>query len=541
PLLSAQFGYFVSGLTINLTKDIGTVPVTSEESAAYELSVPAELLPQPEASVPADKRNSVVLLSNALEDGGPPPKTKTIQVEEEKNGKTRMAKKKVWLEDPHFPKIIIESVEWVENDYEEWPSPLHRNLHAVDESITDSLRNFLRKAWRRPPTETELAKWSSHFQSVRQTMDSDLSALRETFAAALASPHFLYLSEPERDGGLLSAHEIAARLALFLWSSVPDQALNAAADDQSLLDPERLREEIVRMIADPKTDRMAEAFCSQWLDLEGVDRVAVNPQVFRNFDNELKKDMISETQAFFLEVFRKDESALCFLEADFAMLNGRLAKHYGIPGPNSQRFERTPLPANGDRPGGLLGHASVFLSGSDGADSHPIKRAVWIRERLLHDPPKPPPPDVPDLAASVPNLEKLTVREQLEIHAKKAACADCHRSIDPWGIALEGYDAIGLPREKTRRNAQEVSTTTTLPSGHQVQGIEDLQDYLVSHRKDQFAHALVSKLFTYALGRSVDLKDELVLEEVTHAFQESGYRLSSLVESICLSDPFLHR
>ena len=146
--------------------------------------------------------------------------------------------------------------------------------------------------------------------------------------------------------------------------------------------------------------------------------------------------MVEETRSFFGEILRSNTSALQFLDADFTMLNAPLAKHYGLSGPTSQRFERVSLKGT-NRPGGVLGHASTHLAGSDGADSHPIKRAVWIRERLLHDPPNPPPPDVPSVEKSVPNFEKLSIREQLAVHRKKEACADCHRGIDPWGIALE--------------------------------------------------------------------------------------------------------
>ena len=250
--------------------------------------------------------------------------------------------------------------------------------------------------------------------------------------------------------------------------------------------------------------------------------------------------MINETIAFFREVLRSEGSALQFLAADFAMLNAPLAKHYGLNGPNSEHFQRVSL-AGSERPGGLLGHASMHLSGSDGADSHPIKRAVWIRERLLHDPPKPPPPDVPDLATSVPNLAKLSIREQLEGHREKPACNDCHRSIDPWGIALERFDAIGLSRERTARNKKPISTETVLPGGFTISGVADLQQHLLKERPEQFAHALVAKMLTYALGRQTELDDKPLIDRLAAEFAESGYRLSALMEGIVTSDSFMSR
>ena len=250
--------------------------------------------------------------------------------------------------------------------------------------------------------------------------------------------------------------------------------------------------------------------------------------------------MVGETLAFFKEILHSNSSALQFIDADFTMLNATLAKHYGLSGPRSQHFERVSLKGT-NRPGGLLGHASTHLAGSDGADSHPIKRAVWIREHLLHDPPNPPPPDVPDLGTSVPNFEKLSIREQLAVHREKEACADCHRSIDPWGIALEGYDAIGLLREKTARLKKPVSTETVLPGNHQVSGLADLQKFLLDVRRDQFAKALVSKLLIYALGRSLELADEPLVEELSVQFAKDDYRLPGLMKNIVMSELFLSR
>ena len=200
------------------------------------------------------------------------------------------------------------------------------------------------------------------------------------------------------------------------------------------------------MLDDSKSDRFIKEFCGQWLDLEGVDRVAINPAVFKNFDNRLKSDMVGETQAFFKEILRSDTSSLQFIDADFTMLNASLAKHYGLAGPKSQKFERVSLRGSG-RPGGVLGHASTHLSGSDGVDSHPIKRAVWIRERLLHDPPNP----LRQMSLGLKKVCQTLISfpfESSSLFIVKEACADCHRGIDPWGIALEEYGAIGLRRKR---------------------------------------------------------------------------------------------
>jgi len=549
PILSAQYGYFVSGLNLNIMGDAGEAAVTSSTPEYYEISGWPEFFPLPEAHVPGSKLNGIITLQNALDDGEPPAQAVNKVIEEkDKKGKIRKKKVKVFPEDPDFPRIIIESVEIIRNDYPSWPPPPHRRIIREGEELSDPqalekiLARFLRRAWRRPANGDEVNKWLAHYERMRKQADTPVLALRETLSAALASSHFLYLSEPFRSDQprKLNAHELATRLSYFLWSSMPDEELSALADSGRLLESKVLRKQFARMLADDKADRFAGQFSMQWLDLEGVDRVAVNPQYYKDFDNALKPDMIAETQAFFREILRSNTSALQFLDADFTMLNARLAKHYGLKGPRSQNFERVSLHGT-DRPGGVLGHASTHLAGSDGADSHPIKRAVWIREHLLHDPPNPPPPDVPSVEKSVPNFEKLSIREQMEVHREKAACADCHRNIDPWGIALERFDAIGLPREKTARRKKPVSTDTVLPGNYPAGGLGDLQKYLLTERRDQFVRALVTKIFIYALGRSVELRDSPLIEELSESFARDGYRLPSLMADIVTSQPFLSR
>jgi hypothetical protein len=552
-LLQARYGYFAAGLTLNVAEDVGTVPITSTESAVYELTSRAEFFPQPEAHVPEEKQFAVVFLNNALKDGGPLPKEETVEIDDpsgkkdKKTGKVRKKKVKRVKEDPDFPKIIIEKVEFVRNDYKSWPPAEHRAIvpEGTDlaslEGVGGVLDGFLRRVWRRPPTSAESAKWAAHYMAVRKQSSSGIQALRETLAVALASTSFLYLSEPHSGDKSrpLNAHELAARLALFLWSSVPDAELSAVADSGELLNPDELKKQFRRMLRDEKTDRFARHFSSQWLDLEGVDRVAINPQVHK-FNNDLKPYMVEETQAFFREILRNDLSAMQFIDADFTMANGELARYYNLNDlPRSQEFVRVKL--DGKRPGGVLGHASVHMSGSDGADSHPIKRAVWIRERLLHDPPKPPPPDVPDVSETVKNFDKLSLREQLEVHRQKEACNDCHRSIDPWGIALERFSALGMPRTKTKRGGKAISTETVLPGGVPIDGVEALKKYLLSDRRDQFAHALTSKMLTYALGRSMALDDEVLVEDLNKHFADSDFKLSALMEAIVTSEAFMTR
>ena len=553
PILGVDYGYFVSGLTVNFTSPLGQIDIDSSESKTYEICGRAEFSPQPQLNVPVEKLSGAVILRNLLKDGGTPEKPYSPPKEKRQPGEKKKKKKKrgpIYPEDPNFPKIIIEKVEFVSHDFEQWPPRNHKRVVPADVDLSNDdqaaevIENFLAKAWRRSVTKNELSRWTAHFQKLNGEMNSPIAALRELFAAALTSDHFLYLVEPRGADAKtrpLTGYELASRLSYFLWSSMPDDRLLKLGASGELLKTEVLAGEFDRMLADEKSNRFVDQFSGQWLDLEALDRVAINPQYYKNFDNTLKTDMVEETRSFFDEIFRKDLSALLFLEADFTMANASLAKHYGFEkGPQSQRFERISL-AGTSRPGGLLGHASTHMAGSDGADSHPIKRAVWLREKLLHDPPKPPPPNVPDLNESVPNFEKLTVREQLEVHREKAACADCHQGIDPWGIAFERYDAIGMERDKIQKSNKPADPNTVLPGNQKIGGLKDLQKYLVEHRGKQFAEAFTSKLMIYALGRSLDLSDQAVVDELAEEFAADGYRIKNLMKGIVKSNLFLSR
>ncbi|MDA7756720.1 DUF1592 domain-containing protein [Opitutales bacterium] len=547
PILEGSYGFFVSGLTLNIQGSLPEVEIDSNETKTYEISSYAKLFPMTLANVPDDKINGVLTFRNSLDDGNPLPKQlEKITETKDKKGKIKKKKTNYYPEDPNFSKIIIESVEFVANDYSSWPSKIHQQIILPEEDLNNErtaksvISRFLTKAWRKPVDSETSDKWFQHFKKISRDENSSIYALRETLATSLASTNFIYLSElkpNESKPSKLSTHELAARLSYFIWSSMPDVELRALADEDKLHDPKVLAAQVQRMMNDRKVNRFAEEFSKQWLDLGGVDRVAVNPRYHKNFDNRLKPYMQAESLEFFKEIFRKDESITKIIDADFTMLNARLAKHYGLEGPKSQRFERTSLQGT-NRVGGILGHASIHLSGSDGAESHPIRRAVWVRDRLLHDPPKPPPPDVPGIEESVKDFEKLSLREQLEFHRKKESCNDCHRTLDPWGIALEEYSAVGLKRGKTTVHKKPITSDTILPGNHPVDGVEELQNFILLHRKDQFAHAICSKVLIYALGRSLTLEDEILVNELKNEFVKNRFRLSGLLKNIVLSETF---
>ncbi|MDB4526648.1 DUF1592 domain-containing protein [bacterium] len=465
-----------------------------------------------------------------------------------------------------FPGLVVSvaadpgqvEVEWLEFHgplFESWPPTTHKrilfesDLRDRDEMayVREVVQRFLPRAWRRPVTQDEIGRLVGFFKTRRAESPSFEEAIRETLVLALVSPSFLFLLEPDsREVRPLDAYELAARLSYFLWSSMPDDDLTAVAANGALLDDETLRAQVRRMLVDPRASEFVVQFTNQWLDLEAAERVVIDKKFYREFDPEMVGDMKRETQEFFGEILRHNLSARNFLDSDFTMLNDRLARHYGIEGVRSREFQRVALRGEiGDRRGGLLTQAAILTGASSGQDSNVIKRAVFVRDRLLGDPPDPPPPNVPELETAKPDFARLPIRDQLAVHLKDELCADCHRGIDGWGHALEEYDAIGQWRSEVvripggrKKISLPVDAQAKLPDGREVSGAAELKRYLLSHREEQFARALVERIATYGLGRTLGLEDEEILTSLTGEFIASELRLRDLVESFASSAMF---
>lgn len=466
------------------------------------------------------------------------------------------------------PAIIVHSIEFEGPTLESWPPPSHRRIlfpakNAGDEQLyaREVIAKFLSRAYRRPAESADVELMMRYFETIRDEYPSFELAVREVLAMSLVSPEFLYLVEP-RVGEVrqeLSDYELASRLSYFLWSTMPDDQLEKLAASEQLSQPMELDRQVTRMLADPKSQQFVEHFTNQWFDLNALDRVAVNPEFYPDFDDQLKADMRRETQLFFATILAENSSALQMLDADFAIVNRQLAEHYGIAGPRGSQFERVALRGNEHR-GGVLTQASFLLANSNGEDSHPIKRAVWLLDRLLDNRPAPPPPDVPELDPTEPSLAGLSLKRQLELHRTKPACNNCHRGIDPWGIAFENYDAVGRWREAAssstkssstnnasrkkgrRQNASTsssaIESSARLPDGTQVNGVAELKQYLLSQHERQFAQAVVKRLLAYSVGRSIELSDQPSIDRLTDQFAANDYRLRELIAAIVQSDPF---
>jgi hypothetical protein len=245
--------------------------------------------------------------------------------------------------------------------------------------------------------------------------------------------------------------------------------------------------------------------------------------------------MQREPIEFFQYVLNEDRSVMDFLHADYTLLNQNLAKHYGVDRVFGNHFQKVSLTPKTKR-GGLLAQAGLLAMNSDGKDSHPLKRGIWLLESLLHDPPPPPPPAVPQIDLTDPEILKMTLKERMEDHRNDPACMSCHAKIDPWGIAFENFDATGAWRDQI--NGKPVDATSYLYNQSQLAGMEGLKRYLLENRQDQFARAMVHKLASYALGRPLSFADRAEVERITAKLRQKGDGLRTLIQLLIESDLF---
>jgi hypothetical protein len=316
---------------------------------------------------------------------------------------------------------------------------------------------------------------------------------------------------------------------VFLWSSIPDDELLELAEQGKLRKPDVLTAQVNRMLADPRSRRFSQNFVEQWLGLDRMDSVT------HVTDSSLREAMLEEPVAFFEEVLKNNHSIMDFLHSDYAVVNERLAAHYRIPMVYGPHFRRVPITTQTHR-GGLLTSAAVMTMNSDGRDSHPLKRGVWMLKRILDDPPPPPPPNVPEVDLTDPEILKMTLKERIVNHRNKPACISCHSRIDPWGIAFENYDALGTYR--THIQNQPVDATSELFNRQTLAGIDGLKRYLLTDRQDQFARAMVHKLTAYALGRPLSFGDRADIDNLTAQLRRRDDGLSDLIHLIIGSNVF---
>ena len=442
--------------------------------------------------------------------------------------------------------IHIDYIELISPYFDQWPPESHTKIFfehekpAGDESYTaEVLSRFMTRAWRRPVTEEEIERKLTLYSKIRPDCESFEEAMIEVLATVIASPKFLYLvqsrSKKDSKGSRLSDYELASRLSMFLWSSLPDQELIDLAISGKLKEADVLSGQTERMLADPRADRFSKHFVRQWLGMQLLDYLQVDRKVFGGFNDELKHAMQQEPVAFYREVLRKNHSIMDFIHSDYTMINDRLALHYGIPNIFGSHFRKIALDVT-NRRGGLLTQAGLLAMNSDGKDSHPLKRGIWLLENLLHDPPPPPPPAVPEIDLTDPEILKLSLKERMEDHRNDPACMSCHARIDPWGIAFENFDMVG--RWRTHIAGKPVDANSVLFNNQELKGMDGLKRFLLKRRQDQFVRAMVYKLTSYALGRPLRFSDRADLEKITADLRQQDDGLATLVRLIVISDLF---
>lgn len=440
------------------------------------------------------------------------------------------------------PELHVYSVEIEGPFYEEWPLPGFSRYfpdppqEPDTEYLEESLARFAKQAWRRPVAGEEL---EPYLALAREHLDSGndfWAAAKYGIRAILASPNFLYLAEsaPESGSGKVSEFELAARLSAFLWSSMPDETLFALAGSGALSAPSTLRAQVDRMLDDPKSEAFVENFVGQWLGLRKLGEMPPDPESNRTYyEDDLEVAMKRETREFFGHLLSENGSLLDFIDSDYTFLNSALARHYGITGVEGDEFRRVSLnPAY--RRGGLLGHGSILTATSNGVETQPVVRGVWIMENLLGTPPTPPPPDIEPIEPDTRGVS--TMRELMERHRDNPTCFECHRKIDPLGLAMEQFDHIGAWRDKYEKKLP-IDPSGEMPDGTKFEGADGIRAYL-KERPEQFTRCLTEKMLVYALGRRLSFTDRDDIDEIVESMFEEDYGLRELVRQIVGSEPF---
>ena len=459
------------------------------------------------------------------------------------------------------------AVEWIEVEgpleAREWPPATRKQLLGDADlergTFADAgriLKQFAPRAFRRPVSDADLAPYLA---LVRERMDKGVKfgdALRVGLKAVLVSPRFLMLDEQP---GKLDGHALAARLSYFLWSSAPDAELLAAAAKGDLAKPAGLRAQVERLLKHPKASAFTEDFTGQWLALRNIEFTTPDRRLYPEFDELLQISMLQETHAFFDELLENDLSALNFVDSDFAMLNGRLAQHYGVPGVNGLDVRKVSLKPEWHR-GGVMTHASVLKVSANGTTTSPVLRGVWILDRILGKPVPPPPPNVPAVEPDIRGAK--SIRDQLAKHRETENCAGCHAKMDPLGFALESYDVIGGWRERYRispanpgqRGLEWLTLTVNersqrialgpridpadaLADGRKFRDLAELKKLLLAE-PDALARGLAEKLLIYATGHGLEFTDEAVLTDIVRQAKAKNYGLRSLVHEVVASQTF---
>ncbi len=453
------------------------------------------------------------------------------------------------------------AAQWLEVEgplIEQWPPRSHSELLGEFDLKTGTaaearavLRRFVPRAFRRPIVEEEIDPFVRLFESAVEEGQNPEAALRVALKGVLVAPEFLFLTA---DPGKLTEYQLASRLSYSLWSSMPDAELLACAARGELARPEVLRAQVERLLGDRRAAGFVENFTGQWLGLRELKATSPDSELYPEFDALLERSMLLETTGFFREILENDLSVLNFIESDFAMLNSRLAEHYGIPGVEGLAIRRVPLQPGWNR-GGVMTQAAILKVTANGTNTSPVSRGAWVLDHLLGESAPPPPQNVPAIEPDIRGA--VTIREQLAAHRDVATCARCHVKIDPPGNALECFDVIGGFRELYRKKAPEwkdrkdnpaggrfpygeaarVETGDVLSDGRAFSNLQEYKALLLADREAR-ARAIAGKLFVYATGHELEFQDRKAIAEITASTKNTEYGLRSLIHAIVASPAF---
>jgi uncharacterized protein DUF1592/uncharacterized protein DUF1588/uncharacterized protein DUF1587/uncharacterized protein DUF1595/uncharacterized protein DUF1585 len=402
------------------------------------------------------------------------------------------------------------------------------------------VENLARHAFRRPVTAEDVNPLMAFYKSGSATGGFE-GGVRDALSAVLASPHFLYRAEAGAGSGstrTLTDLELASRLSFFLWSSLPDDELLKLGAESRLSKPDVLAAQVGRMLADPRAKTLSDDFAFQWLHLSKLDEITPDrtqfPQASRLLD---PRPLFKEELRLFVDsVLRSDQSVYGLLNADYTFLNERLAMHYGIERVKGGDFRRVTLDSPVRR--GLLGKGAILMLTAYPNRTSPPVRGAWILDRLLGAPPPEPPLNVPSFPENKRGQPPKTLRARLEQHRANPTCGACHGAMDPLGLALENFNAVGQFRANDPDTLTPIDATGQLPDGTKINGLDDLREALVNRPDHQFVQALTENLMTYALGRSLDYRDMPVIRRIVRQAGVDNYRFKSIVLGVVSSDAF---
>jgi mono/diheme cytochrome c family protein len=439
-----------------------------------------------------------------------------------------------------MPRLVVRSVTFEGPYYDRWPPATHSNIFVDFERKNDLpsyarhiVRNFASRAYRRPlsPVE-ESSLMNVYSKAFASTKGNFQQSIKDTLQVVLTSPQFLFLTETSSTPNPepLDPFELSSKLSYFLWNGPPDAATLRLAAQGTLR--QRIGSEVERMLGDAKSARFIREFTSQWLSLEKFAVLEPDRPQFPKLTRDMRAQLAQEPVQFLQYLIRNNLPVSNLISSDFVVANEAVANYYDMAEKTERGFDFTAIPHGRRELGGVLTQPAILAGLSDGRESNPVKRGAWVARKIVAEPPDPPPPNVPTLKE---DTQSRTLRQRLEAHRDLPGCRQCHAKIDPWGIALEEFDAGG--RIKTK----PVDARSTLPDKTDVAGIEDLKRYLANDRVDQVAFSVAKHLATYANGRTLTYGELHALKQDIVKLKPDGYRMRDIIQFVANSKPFLEK